>query len=271
MLRAKKDASKLTIDLLTTQFEEDREIIPPGFTILDNLERSVLDLKPPLGKRKLPFIKDILLKASENSNAEYLIYTNVDIGLMPHFYQYVEQKIAEGFDALVINRRRLTATYAKVEELPEIYADLGASHPGFDCFVFKRELVDKFVLDDICIGISFIGVAMAHNIFSFAKNPLFVPDQHLSFHIGTKVLAPRNNELYEHNKSTFFDKVYPKLKPHFDLKKFPYGNLPMGQRALKWLLNPSLFTKNYLELEGLSFFQKCKMRLDEIRWRILQK
>lgn len=271
MLRAKSNATALSIELLTTQFEEDKEIIPKQFKILPNIERSVLDVNASLQSRKLPLIKDVLQIAKDSTTAEYLIYTNVDIGLMPHFYQYIEQKIKEGYDALVINRRRLNGFYKKVEELPQIYADLGASHPGFDCFVFKKELIDKFELGDICIGISFIGVGLAHNIFSFAENPLFVPDQHLSFHIGTKVLVSRNNAFYTHNRKEFFDKVYPKLKPHFDLKKFPYGTLPMHQRALKWMLNPSLFTKNYLELEGLSFIQKCKVRLDEFRWRILQK
>jgi len=181
MRRAKGNASDVSIELLSTQFDEDLEIIPSGFKVLANLERSILDINPRLQGRKLPLIKDVLLRASENTSAEYLIYTNADIGLMPHFYQYVQQKIAEGHDALVINRRRLNGSYSKVEDLTLIYADLGASHPGFDCFIFKRELVDQFELGDICIGISFIGVALAHNIFSFASNPLFVPDQHLSW------------------------------------------------------------------------------------------
>lgn len=257
--------------LYTTQFEEDKEIIPSGFSALPNLERSVLDVNTELKGRKLPLIADILKALQENSNADYFIYTNVDIGLMPHFYNYVAQKIAGGHDALVINRRRLNAQYTQVRELPEIYADLGASHPGFDCFVFRRSLLEKFVLGDICVGVSFIGVALAHNIFSLAEKPLFVPDQHLTFHIGVDVLVPRSNAFYKHNRGEFFTKVQAALKPFFKLEKFPYAALPFPKRALKWMLNPSLFTKNYLELEGKSFLQKCKTRLDEIRWRILQK
>ena len=69
----------------------------------------------------------------------------------------------------------------------------------------------------------------------------------------------------------FFEKIYPQLKPHFDLKKFPYGALPLPKRAIKWMLNPSIFTKNYLNLEGQNIFRKIKANLDEIRWRILQK
>ena len=272
MLAAQERAkSSFKVNLYTTQFEEDKTIIPDGFEVLPNLKRSVSDCNPLLSDRKLPLIADILKILEENSDAEYFIYSNADIGLMPHFYQYVTQKLNEGYDALVINRRRLNARYTKIEELPEIYADLGASHPGFDCFVFKRSLIKKFVLGDICVGISFIGVALAHNVFSLAEKPLFIPDQHLTFHIGVDVLVPRSNAFYKHNRGEFFNVVQPALAPHFELKKFPYAALAFPKRALKWILNPSLFTLNYVDLERKSFLQKCKTLVDEIRWRILQK
>jgi hypothetical protein len=272
MLRAKSFVkNKAKVDLFCTQYEEDTSIIPVGFEVLANLERSVLDINPKLLNRKLPLIKDIIQSLLDNSTAEYLVYTNADIGLMPYFYDFVVNKIDAGHDALVINRRRLLSIYKNIKDLPLIYADLGASHPGFDCFVFKRSLAEKFVLADICVGISFIGVSMAHNIFSFAEKPLFVPDAHLTFHLGTDVLVPRTNDFYKHNRKEFFTKVFPALKPHFRIENFPYAALPIHKRALKWILNPSLFTKNYLELEGKSFVQKCKTRLDGIRWRILQK
>jgi hypothetical protein len=259
------------IKLYTTQFEEDTPIIPKGFTVLSNLEKSVLDTNPALKGKKLPLIADILSKLTEAEDADFYIYTNMDIALMPHFYDTVFQYINKGHDAIVINRRRLSGSYRQIEDLPLMYADMGKSHPGFDCFVFHKDLLSKFVLKNICIGVSFLEVTIIHNIFSFAKNPLFVPDAHLTFHIGMEVLVPRNNAFYQHNRNEFFKKIYPVLKPHFSIKKFPYASLPIHQRALKWMLNPSLFTLNYLRLEGYSFFQKTKAYLDEIRWRILQK
>jgi hypothetical protein len=195
----------------------------------------------------------------------------MDIAVMPFFYDTVFSYLEKGHDALVINRRRLAHTYSRTEELPLMYADLGKSHPGFDCFVFKRELLDRFILNDICIGISFLEATLVHNIFSFAENPLYIPGAHLTFHIGMDVLVPRNNAYYTHNRKIFFGKVYPQLKPHFSLKKFPYGSLPLPKRAIKWMLNPSLFTRNYLNLENKHFWQRIKTRLDEIRWRILQR
>lgn len=272
MLRAKADTKQaVVIDLCTTQYDEDRAAIPEGFKVLSNLQQSVLDVNPMLQGRKLPLIADIIKKACDEAPADFIIYTNADIGLMPYFYDFVYDKINEGYDALVINRRRLKSSYRSVDQLPEIYADMGLSHPGFDCFVFRRDLVDKMILGNICVGISFIGVALAHNLFIMAENPLYVDDQHLTFHIGTQVLVPRKNAFYRHNRREFFEKVLPVLKPSMHLEKFPYALLPWPKRMLKWILNPSLFTRNYLELEGQSFLQKCKTRLDEIRWRILQK
>lgn len=204
-------------------------------------------------------------------DSEYCIYTNMDIVLMPYFYDSVLDLIKQGHDAIVINRRRLSGGYNSIEELPQMYADMGRSHPGFDCFVFRKELLAQFILEDICIGIPFVEVALIHNIFSFAQAPLFVPDKHLTFHIGMEVMPTRDSAYYRHNREVFFSSIYPRLKPYFTLSKFPYAALPMYKRAMKWALNPSLFTLNYIRLENKNLLQKGKLFLNELRWRILQK
>lgn len=272
MLAAKSNTGNdCFVTLCTTQFQEDIAIIPDGFLQLSNLERLVLDVNKELVGKKLPLIADILDRLTEAPNTDYYIYTNTDIALMPYFYNVVHQHVLNGHDAIVINRRRLSIKYNDELSLDLMYADLGKSHPGFDCFVFKKELLAKFVLGDICVGIPFVEATLLHNIFSFANNPLFLPDAHLTFHIGTDVMPPRNKSLYWHNRNEFFMNIYPKLKPFFDIKKLPYAALPIHKRALKWMLNPSLFTLNYLELEGKSIQQKLKYLLNEIRWNILQK
>lgn len=273
MIRARQ-FSKFTdqINLYTTQFEEDTAIIPTYFTQLSHLERSILAVNTELKGKKLPLIHDILEKAYLETDEQYIIYTNVDIALMPHFYDRVIQLIENGHDAILINRRRIRPDYKGIENLPEMYGELGRSHPGFDCFVFKRDLFDKFQLGSICIGISFLEVTLLHNLSAFAKKPVFILDEHLTFHLGTDVLVPRKkNPYYHHNRKEYFEKIKPQLASKFELKKFPYGNLPWYERAIKWGLNPSLFTRTYLQLEGKNFFQRVKMLLDEIRWRILQR
>lgn len=256
--------------LCSTQYEEDLEIIPPGFTRLSNLNHSVTDHNKKLSGKKLPLIRDVLDKSNE-VDAEYILFSNMDIAVMPFFYDAVFDYLDKGHDAIVINRRRLSHKYEGLHQLPAMYADLGHSHPGFDCFIFRKELLRSFILEQICIGIPFVEVTLIHNLFSFAQSPLFVPDKHLTFHIGSEVMPGRDSNYYQHNRSEFFNKIYPRLRPLFRLDKFPYASLPIHKRALKWMLNPSLFTINYLQLENKSLLQKVKMLLDEIRWRILQK
>lgn len=272
-LRKAKDFStrKEQITLVTTSFEEDLEIIPTDFQKLSNLTRSVLDVNINLKGKKLPLIADILGKTNELNTCDYILYTNMDIAVMPQFYDALFEYIKQGHDAVIINRRRIETTYKTVDKLPLMYSDLGKSHPGFDCFLFKRELLEKLILDDICIGIPFLEVSLIHNLFSFAEKPLFVPDAHLTFHLGMDVMPPINKNFYWHNRTTFFNKINPKLKDKYALSKFPYAELSLPNRALKWMLNPGIFTRTYIKLEGKNFWRKLQFRLNEIRWRILQK
>ena len=72
-------------------------------------------------------------------------------------------------------------------------------------------------------------------------------------------------------KTTYFTKIHPEIKNKFDITKFPYEDEKKLTRLIKWILNPSIFTVDYLNLEGKSSLQKAKLKLEEIRWRILQR
>ncbi len=259
------------INVVSTQYEEDIEIIPSHITKLSNLTRSVNDCNPKLIEKKLPLIKDILAKIDEIEIVDYVVYTNMDIALQPNFYDFIQFYIEQGNDAIIVNRRRISKTFTKVEELPILYAEFGKSHPGFDCFVFKKELLTDFIFDEICIGVPFLEVSFVHNLFSFAKNPIFLPDVHLTFHLGLEVMPKIQKDYYWHNRTVFFKKINPLLKSKYKLNKFPYSQLPFPKRAFKWLLNPSLFTRTYIELEQKSFLEKVKYYLNEVRWRLLQR
>ena len=273
MLNAKNFTKNTGIEIVLacTQYSEDKEIIPDYIHQLSNLNRSVTDCNSALSGRKLPLLKDILSKSKEIENVDYIIYTNVDIGLMPYFYEAVASYIKKGNDAVIINKRRLTSRFNQVEQLPEIYANLGKSHPGFDCFVFKADLLEKLVLDNICVGVPFSGVSLLHNLVALSENPLILTDSHLTFHIGMNVLGFEKDAYYQHNKAAFFKKIHPTLKSKYNLKKFPYRTESILKRSVKWILNPSIFTSDYLTLSGKSSIQKMKLKLDEIRWRILQR
>ncbi|HKK76951.1 MAG TPA: hypothetical protein VJ953_17875 [Saprospiraceae bacterium] len=255
MKKAQQIAEKndIQVRLLTTQYSEDHPIIPEYFTKVPDLERSILDIRSFTHPRKLPLIADIIGRLYANSDSPYLIYTNVDIGLLPNFYLRVAEWLDQGHDALIINRRRLPAVYTTPADLPAIYKDPGLLHPGFDCFVFRRELYTRFQLGTICVGIPFIGVTLAHHLFAFAQHPKLIDREYLTFHIGLEVMPPHDPEYYWHNRNNFRHIRDEHLWSHFDIRRFPYAELPLLKRYWRWVKNPSLFTFMNLRLEWRAY------------------
>lgn len=185
MRRARDFASgRVDIHLLTAQFDEDSAIVPPDFVLTKNLTRSVLDIESFEHPRKLPLIKDILNNAIDESSARFIVYSNVDIALMPHFYETLGRLIETGVDAATINRRTLPAEPADVEDLPLMYSDLGERHPGWDCFLFDREAYSSYVLGTVCIGAVPVGAVLRANLLRFSRRYVDLSDHHLTFHLG---------------------------------------------------------------------------------------
>ena len=266
MRKAKEFATDVDVKLFSTKYVEDAEIVPDYFQKTVNLENAI-EIN---GKKKLPLIKDILQRLYESSTAEYFIYTNTDIIVLPHFYETVAKIIEHGYDAFIINRRRIPKIYNSVNDLPFIYSDMGKSHPGFDCFVFKRELFPKFILGEICVGIPFVEATLMHNLFAHAEKCKLFDDLHLTTHIGMDVMPKREKEYYSHNRKEF-EKIKKELQPLLSIKKMPYSEYSFLTRTFKKALNPAIFTKMNLELEKKSVGEKIRFLWNEIRFRLLKK
>ena len=272
ILNAKKFAgSNIDIELYTVSYPEDREIIPNGFSQLPNLDKSILDIGNFSTPKKYPFLKDVIGALYTNSTADYLIYTNMDIVLMPQFYLAVAAYLQQGNDAILINRRGISPKYQSINDLPLMYSEFGKPHPGFDCFVFHRSIFPKIILESICLGVSFSEVAMVHNLIAFAERLKLIDDLHLTFHIGSEVMPPLNGEYYNHNRNEYEKKIYPKLKPHLDIRKFPYAELPLHKRMIKWALNPVFRTHQVSGMEGKNLVRKIKYQLDSWRFALLNR
>ncbi|MBL4709587.1 MAG: hypothetical protein JKY48_14230 [Flavobacteriales bacterium] len=256
MRRARRKARDyVDVKLYSAQFKEDRSIVPESFLKTNDLERSVLDLETFKTKLKLPIIGDILNRLYQESEAEYLIYTNIDIGLYPDFYLKVNQFIDRGYDAFIINRRRLTDELNRVDELEKIYGEKGRSHPGFDCFVFHRDLFPHFQLADICIGVPFIGITLSQNLFAVAKNFQLFEEEKLSFHLGEEIFAKRApKEYFKYNQKQFWKAMNSELKKELDIRKFPYSKQNYFVRWIKWGLQPSIPIRLAIKLEYKRIF-----------------
>ncbi|HLP21148.1 MAG TPA: hypothetical protein VK174_12640 [Chitinophagales bacterium] len=262
---------KVGVELYTVCYPEDREIIPDFFNRLPDLERSIQDFGKFSRTKKYPLIGDVLQAVFAATDAEYLIYTNMDIALMPQFYVAVAGILKEGYDAVLVNRRGISTKYRSIADLPMMYSEFGKPHPGFDCFVFKRELLNKLILADVCIGVPFIEVSLTHNLIAFADRLKLVDDLHLTFHLGSEVMPPVDEEYYRHNRKEYEQKIYPRIKSNLDISKFPYSNLPVYKRMLKWALNPVFRTHQVAELEGKSLGRRLKHTIDGWRFGLMDK
>ncbi|WP_124980936.1 hypothetical protein [Nonlabens xiamenensis] len=210
LIAQKLSEGVVDVNLATTQYEEDRKIIPDGFIKTKNLQRSVLDLGVFKKRRKLPVLNDILGRAAA-LNSDFIIYTNSDIALQPYFYLFVKQKIEEGLDAFVINRRTISGLHS-LDTLYSAYSEIGEKHPGFDCFVFKRDLFYKLQLEDIIIGARYVGLSLYLNLSVFSSNFKEFDEEHLTFHIGNDQNWKKSefDEYEAHNKKEY-EKVEEKL------------------------------------------------------------
>lgn len=255
------------VDLFAIQ-EGKPSLSHPEINSLPSLQQSVRDFLPNATK-PLPLIQEILDAAKDHISCDYLIYTNCDIILTPHFYESVAYYLNKGYDALVINRQRVSIALDHVDDLPAIFADKGMIHPGFDCFVFSPDLLQSIDMDTICLGIPFIGVGLAHWVFSLSENPLFLPDANLTRHIGLEVMPPIDPVLYKHNRQAYH-RIKKTIPWKENLHKFPYALRPFPNNLWRWGLNPSLSTQDFLEWKMWNLRRKLGFFLNQKRWNQLK-
>jgi hypothetical protein len=245
----------MDVELLAACYEEDKTMVPPYFKTTEFLKKSVLDYGNFEKKIRLPILAEILEKAMATSTADYIIYTNADIGLYPDFYTRLGKLLDQGYDALVLNRTRIEPLYTQPSDLEKIWAQKGKSHPGFDCFVLHRSLFNQLFLENICIGVPFIEISFSQNLFHLAKNFKLYETDHYTFHIGMEIFknrAPREYFLY--NKQEY-KKVIQQLDPHLKSTRLPYSDLILPARIIRWGLHPCIPIRLALRLEWKRIFK----------------
>ena len=194
MVIAKNTAiSDIDVDLMAVKHESEHVNIPSEFEWTPDLDKYAWEfidvLKDVIPRKPLPRLNDVILSLYNSSDAEYLIYTNLDIGLCPDFYVRVKVMIESGYDALYINRRDLPKEHEGIlldESKIELISSIeGAKHPGIDCFVFKRDIVPLLNLGNVYIGYPPVGTLLKMQIEANSKNPMWIKDEKLTFHIGS--------------------------------------------------------------------------------------
>jgi len=192
-----------TVKPVAITFPDEHVSLPQTFPSLKTLQRSVLDVSSFKLPRRLPLLFDIMacgLAAADDQ--DYVIFTNVDICLMPHFYGSLQRFLNLGFESLIVNRRTIAKFSLDPQLLPLMYADYGQSHNGFDCFVFPRRLFDRFVQSHVCVGAPDVMRALIFNLVALSESVLILRDAHLTFHLGDDKTwdNPALTDYFEHNR-----------------------------------------------------------------------
>lgn len=236
------------LELYAAILRGDEHLVPDDFKII-YLERNLKDVASFGHSRPLPLIADIVNALNKASSAEYFIYTNIDISLQPHFYASVCKHLAKGYDSLIINRRGIPSHFNSVDQLPEMYEEKGDSHPGYDCFVFKKEISQRFVFKNICLGIPRFERVFVLNLICFSDTLLFLEDEFLTFHIGQIIYKTWGDKDHLKHNQKEYEKIKKEIFGQLKITKFPYWNDPMVKRYWKWLWNPSFSLPDNLILE----------------------
>jgi hypothetical protein len=191
-MAARVAAPSVTVRCVGVAQAHEVELVPPDFIAAEPLTRTVTDFATFAHPRAMPLVFDILdhgIAVPEEpleipGCEDFIIFTNTDISLQPHFYLAVAGFVKAGYDVVDIHRRLLPDYKASVRDLPFMLSENGLRHGGCDCLVFPRHMYKSFLRNNACIGRSKVMRAMIFNCALHAKRYLVVMNGHLTFHLG---------------------------------------------------------------------------------------
>jgi hypothetical protein len=183
----------LDVELVAVRHKDEKVDVPREFIWARDINKYAWEhiggLENVFPRKPLPRLQDIISSLYGTSNAEYYVYTNVDIGLYPNFYLNVQDLIEKGYDAFCINRRELPKVHDGIlideTKLELAYSLDGTEHPGIDCFVFKREIVPALKLGNVYIGYPPVGLVLKTQIERNSARFKWLKDERLTFHLGS--------------------------------------------------------------------------------------
>ena len=193
MHNAKLEAQKVGIDikLYAVHYPEDDEIIPEYFIKLPHLKKSTMSEFPKIANnRKLPIIQEMFDSMLQNSDADYIVFTNSDIGVQKNFYIKITEFIEkDNLKSFIINRRDNIPKFKDKERLTEknldiIYKEIGEIHPGKDCFIIHRKILEKINMDLMFTGFPPWGNMLHKYLIRIDKNTHLYKNEYLTFHLG---------------------------------------------------------------------------------------
>lgn len=176
-------AGRVDVEVVLARFPDEPGPDRPTFLDAPVLASSSLDVVGPTAPRRLPLLRQVLDAFRAPGSYDALILTNADIGLQPEFYDIVVDILADGHDAFCINRRSVTARHGGMGSALA-RAQVGAPHPGHDCFVLVPELLEGLDVGDVLLGTRYVASTLLEALRDRALRFRVFGDLHATFHVG---------------------------------------------------------------------------------------
>jgi hypothetical protein len=155
---------KVEVEVVCAVYAEDEPAVPEFCAAKGGLERSLVDVCQVRPARKLPLVGDIYRVALERGTGDAVIYTNVDIGLQPFFYELVAHLLQTQCPALGITRRNIAEEPIDPAQMCLMMSQVGERFQGMDTFVCPRSHIREFDLGEVVIGLPTVEYAVLGNI-----------------------------------------------------------------------------------------------------------
>ena len=150
-----KDTFPDDVSLFNLQFEDEKGTFTdhyPGVTTAHVLKQSSQTVIIEPVKKKLPLIFEIITEGFEVSGADYVVYTNSDVMLLPRLVEYI---IAEKPDCMAGPRLDIESIDSFQKVLDNEVKPVRVEIAGYDFFVFERKWFEqhkKHFESDFVIG-----------------------------------------------------------------------------------------------------------------------
>ncbi|KAJ1462280.1 hypothetical protein M885DRAFT_506457 [Pelagophyceae sp. CCMP2097] len=135
---------------------------------------------------KLPLIRDLLACADANAQgADWVILTNPDIVVHPHFYAHISQLVRDErrpFRTAWSITRRQVAPRA-FADMADVFKAKGDAHLGHDTFVVPREWLERLDMANLVPGFSPWGGAFMTSLAHLGR-AVVLGDKRWTFHLA---------------------------------------------------------------------------------------
>ena len=203
-------AAGITVKVCAAVFEEDVASVPEWMEVAEFLKLSSLDHSEFPARRKLPRLSEIWGRLIDiSTDADIVVYSNIDIAVQPNFYEKARDWIGTGHDAVSVTRRTIPQTFTLLSQIDAMYAEVGEPHPGDDCFIVSRGVAEKLNIAPVYVGVSWFDKVLLLNLADQAGSFVKLRDERLTFHIGDDRTwsNPVNRPISTWNKNHLIDLV----------------------------------------------------------------